>query len=189
MTELDYDYLASLVQKIQDGNTDSFAELYSVTYQRQYSFACQFVRDPYLAQDILQELYSHALKHIKQLRNPRLFVSWLNQINFRLCFDMSRKNKRNQKELCLEEAAPALSGSASDSEDPIDRYSRRLEIFDQIKALPERECQAILMKYYHDMKLDEIAFAMGCSKSSVKRYLSRGYEKLRTTLEDFPFIS
>ena len=102
---------------------------------------------------------------------------------------MSRKNKRNQKELCLEEAAPALSGSASDSEDPIDRYSRRLEIFDQIKALPERECQAILMKYYHDMKLDEIAFAMGCSKSSVKRYLSRGYEKLRTTLEDFPFIS
>ena len=170
MTELDYDYLASLVQKIQDGDTDSFAELYSVTYQRQYSFACQFVRDPYLAQDILQELYIHALKHIKQLRNPRLFVSWLNQINFRLCFDMSRKNKRNQKELCLEEAAPALSGSASDSEDPIDRYSRRL-------------------KYYHDMKLDEIAFAMGCSKSSVKRYLSRGYEKLRTTLEDFPFIS
>lgn len=86
MAELDYDYLSSLVKKIQDGDTDAFAELYTATYQKQYWFACRFVKDQYLAQDILQELYILVLKHIKLLKNPELFTSWLNQINFRLCF-------------------------------------------------------------------------------------------------------
>ena len=35
MAELDYDYLSSLVKRIQDGDTDAFAELYTATYQKQ----------------------------------------------------------------------------------------------------------------------------------------------------------
>ncbi len=185
MAELDYDYLSSLVKRIQDGDTDAFAELYTATYQKQYWFACRFVKDQYLAQDILQELYILVLKHIKLLKNPELFTSWLNQINFRLCFDMNEKNSRNRNELCLDEASQALSGSSAESESPLDTYSQNLELFEQIKALPKRESQAILMKYYHSMSLDEIAFAMDCSKSSVKRYLTKGYEKLRRFLGDF----
>lgn len=185
MAELDYDYLSSLVRKIQNGDTDAFAELYTATYQKQYWFACRFVKDQYLAQDILQELYILVLKHIKLLKNPELFTSWLNQINFRLCFDMNEKNSRNRNELCLDEATQTLAQSLSQSESPLDTYGQNLELFEQIKELPKRESQAILMKYYNGMSLEEIAFAMDCSKSSVKRYLSKGYEKLRNYLGDF----
>lgn len=49
--ELDYDYIAKLVRKTQEGDSDAFAELYTATYQSQYRFAYQYVKDPYLAQD------------------------------------------------------------------------------------------------------------------------------------------
>ena len=41
--ELDYDYIAKLVRKTQEGDSDAFAELYTATYQSQYRFAYQYV--------------------------------------------------------------------------------------------------------------------------------------------------
>lgn len=68
------------------------------------------------------------------------------------------------------------------SEDSIADYSDRHELMEQVKSLPGQEQQAILLRYYHEMKLDEIADIMRCSKSTVKRLLTRGYNKLRTTI-------
>ena len=95
--ELDYDYLAKLVERTQMGDSDAFAELYTATYQKQYRFAYQYTKDSYLAQDILQDVYILVLKNIHTLKNPRLFVSWLHQITFRICFDtLRRRSGRNR---------------------------------------------------------------------------------------------
>lgn len=99
MDELDYNYLAELVLKTQRGDSEAFAELYTATYQKQYRFAYRYAKDAYLAQDILQDVYILVLKNIDALKNPRLFVSWLNQITFRTCFDVCQKNRRHEEEL------------------------------------------------------------------------------------------
>lgn len=97
--ELDYDYLAKLVERTQMGDSDAFAELYTATYQKQYRFAYQYTKDSYLAQDILQDVYILVLKNIHTLKNPRLFVSWLHQIAFRICFDTTQKMKRQEQDI------------------------------------------------------------------------------------------
>lgn len=97
--ELDYDYLAKLVERTQMGDSDAFAELYTATYQKQYRFAYQYTKDSYLAQDILQDVYILVLKNIHTLKNPRLFVSWLHQITFRICFDTTQKTKRQEQDI------------------------------------------------------------------------------------------
>lgn len=99
MDELDYNYLAELVLKTQRGDSEAFAELYTATYQKQYRFAYRYAKDAYLAQDILQDVYILVLKNINALKNPRLFVSWLNQITFRTCFDVCQKHSRHEEEL------------------------------------------------------------------------------------------
>ena len=99
MDELDYNYLAELVLKTQRGDSEAFAELYTATYQKQYRFTYRYAKDAYLAQDILQDVYILVLKNINTLKNPRLFVSWLNQITFRTCFDVCQKNSRHEEEL------------------------------------------------------------------------------------------
>ena len=50
MADLDYQYLAKIVTRAQAGDSDAFAELYAATYQKQYRFACKYLREEYLAQ-------------------------------------------------------------------------------------------------------------------------------------------
>lgn len=63
MAELDYDYIAKLVRKTQAGDSDAFAELYAATYKKQYYFTYQYVKDSYLAQDILQDVFIFVKKY------------------------------------------------------------------------------------------------------------------------------
>ena len=99
MSALDYNYVANLVVNAQLGDSNAFAELYAATYQREYHFAYCYLRDEHLAQDALQETYIIALKNISKLKDPMLVIAWLNQINFRVCFHLHKKQERYNAEL------------------------------------------------------------------------------------------
>ena len=58
-------------------------------------------------------------------------------------------------------------------------------IMKQIMKLPITESQVIVMKYYQDMTNDDIAEAMNISRSTVKRYLKSGRERLSKLLPEF----
>ena len=188
MDELDYDYLARLVRRTQAGDSNAFAELYTATYKKQYRFTYQYVKDPYLAQDVLQDVYILVLKNIRSLKNPRLFVSWLNQINFRICYDVCQKRIRHEEEYNYVNGVPETdenSGSKiSDPEKEVEERIRQAELMSQILSLHPNEAQTIIMRYYNDMSLDEIADAMNCSHSTVKRRLAKGKRELERKLGD-----
>lgn len=180
MAELDYQYLASLVEKTKAGDSNAFAELYAATYQKQYRFAYHYLKDEYLAQDAIQEVYILVLKNISKLHDAKVFVSWINQINFRICFDMSQKQNRHIQELnatVVLEITEELDVAAN-PEQTIAMKDEKAYILEKIRALPMYESQAIIMRYYNNMRLDEVASAMDCSRSTVKRYLASGREKL-----------
>lgn len=179
MNELDYEYLAKLVRRTQAGDSNAFAELYTATYQKQYRFTCQYTKDMYLAQDILQDVYVLVLKNIHTLKNPRLFISWLNQINFRICYDVCQKHNRYEQELQNISSFSDPSQKVSDPEKEVTDKLWQLELMSEILALHPNESQAIIMKYYNDMSLDEIADAMNCSRSAVKRRLAKGKRELQ----------
>lgn len=185
MAELDYDYIAQLVVQAQKGSSDAFAELYAATYRRQYQFACKYVKDIFLAQDILQETYILVLKNLSKLKNPRLFVSWINQITFHVCFDYNEKYKIQSNELNNEsiDLNPKSFFHVSDPEQLFEDLSSKQEIMDRILSLPPNESQAIILKYYNDMKLEDIAMAMDISRSSVKRYIASGLKALKRQMK------
>ena len=85
--------------RAQEGDSDSFAELYLATYQQQFRFSYRYLQDEFLAQDALQETYILALKNLTTLRDPNVFVSWLNQINMRVCFTIYRREKRQELQM------------------------------------------------------------------------------------------
>ena len=187
--ELDYDYIAHLVRETQRGDRDAFAELYTATYQSQYRFAYQYVKDVYLAQDILQEVYIVVLTNIKTLKNPRLFVSWLHQINFRICYDTAHKKYLQEEELhpdSLDESLSYSNTSAGHTVDP-EKHILDMDMQEHIKekilSLPPQLSQPFIMRYYNDMKLEEIAAAMEISRSSVKRYIASGQEHLKERMK------
>lgn len=197
MPSLDYNYMAELVVNAQGGDSDAFAELYAATYQKQYQFAYSYLKDEYLAQDALQETYIIALKELSKLKDPMLLVAWLNQINFRVCFHLHKKQKRYDAEMggyygpdadreqtaanSHMEAFP--SASSENPEDMIVKVDSREYIMNQIMKLPFTEAQVIILRFYRSLKYDEIADLLEISKSSVKRYLNSGKEHLASVLQ------
>lgn len=184
MAELDYQYIGELVKRACSGDSDAFAELYVTTYQKQYMFAYSYLKDEYLAQDALQETYITALKNLSSIRDPKLFISWLNQINFRVCFTMANKQNRYNSEIneYNDEYADNLSSHDPTPEDQVIDIDNKEYIIQQVMALPYSESQVILLHYYKNMKLEDIAYLMEISRSTVKRYLASGKERLAKSI-------
>ena len=194
MATLDYNYVADLVVNAQTGDSDSFAELYAATYQRQYHFAYTYLKDEYLAQDALQETYIIALKNLSKLKDPMLLIAWLNQINFRVCFHLQKKRKRYDAELIdydstdeetdsiQTDLAPHMTQRNINPEDLVVRIDSKEYIMNQILKLPFTEAQVVILKYYQELKVGEIARLMDMSRSSVNRYLSSGKTHLEKIL-------
>lgn len=182
MPDFNHTYIGGLVLEAQQNNSDAFAELYALTYKHIYNYAGHYLRDEYLAQDAVQETYISALKNIKNIKDPSLFVAWLNQICFHVCYDMSKRLSKGDEvsseflELLKDDLSdhnPELTTETLDETDIVKRAVARL---------PFSEQQVIVMRYYNEMKLEEIADALSISRSTVKRYLISGRNHLEEML-------
>lgn len=180
MAELDFNYIAKLVEFARAGDSDAFAELYAATVQKQYAFSRSYLRDDDLAQDALQETYVTALKYLNTLNDPKLFVSWLNQINFRTCYKLSARQARYDAETAaFESGAESAESEALTPEEHALDADRKDFILQQVMALPYSESQVIFLHYFREMKLDAVAEMLQMSRSTVKRCLASGKKRLR----------
>ncbi|HOO27534.1 MAG TPA: sigma-70 family RNA polymerase sigma factor [Lachnospiraceae bacterium] len=183
MPDFNHTYIGSLVTRSQANDSDAFAELYALTYRHIYNYAGHYLRDSFLAQDAVQETYISALKNIASIKDPSLFIAWLNQICFHICFDICKKNNQ-----CYGSTDSELIEIIRDERidhNPEDKFEKKAEtesIQKAIRLLPFNEQQVIVMRYYNEMKLEEIASALQCSRSSVKRYLTHGRDRLEEML-------
>lgn len=184
MAEIDYSYIAQLVEKARCGDSNAFAELYAATYKKQYIFAVNYMKDENLAQDAVQETYCTAFSKLDMLKDDKLFISWLNQINFRVCFNMYNKEKQfNSMHVAYDEGIGELENDYQPSpESQVVKIDEKEYILQQIMELPYSESQTIFLHYYRGMTLKDIAYMLEMSKSSVKRYLKSGKKRLESKI-------
>ena len=183
--DLSYSYLAEYVTRATKGDSNAFAELYSLTYSKVYNYARHYMKDDYLAQDAVQEIYISALKNLHKLNDPSLFIAWLNQIAFHVCFDMSKSRKAGYGEVSTDimEDLDTIVSSDTSPEDAAVTKDESSRLSEAIAALPINERELITLRYFNEMKVDEIVDATGISKSTVKRHLNSALEHLRAHLD------
>ena len=158
MEKLDLAYLAELVEKTKAGGSNAFAELYTATYQREYSYALNYLKDTEKAKQALEETYVRALKDIVKLNDSSLVLGWLYSINFAVCHELS-----NESEGIL-----------------IDSTSYTLNQL--TKNLPLTEAQLLIMHYYQGISYIDIKKMIGLSRSEIKINIRSGKQHLRQLL-------
>lgn len=184
MKEANIKYLAGLVLRARTNDSDAFAELYGLTYNRVYNYARHYLRDEYLAQDAVQEVYVSVLKNLNKLNDPSLFLAWLNRISFHVCYDISKT--LNQDNMLADPSILDVVQDEHPDSDPESSYQTREEyqrLSNALDSLPFQEKQVLTMRYYNNLKLEEIAAAMEISRSTVKRYIASGHEHLKQLLK------
>lgn len=185
MKELNIPYIAGLVTRAQQSDSDAFAELYAMTYNKVYNYTRHYLRDDFLAQDAMQEVFILALKNLGKLNDPTLFIAWLNRISFNVCYDMSQKLKQTGDQYSDPEILEVVEDDYLDSnpEASFQKKDENSRVKQALEQLPFAEKQVLVMRFYNDMKLEDIAAAMDISRSSVKRYIAAGQQKLKNILK------
>ena len=184
MPASDYRYVAALASRVQKGDNNAFAELYAATFQQQYRFACRYLDNQTLARDALTEIYSEALKTITALKEPSLIVAWLNQINFRICYELQKKYRLHRLRVIDFNTEDTYSFQADSLEKDtslehlVSDASSREYLMNQILKLPFSEAQVIILWHFQHMTYNEIARVMNIRRTSVRRYLSKGHRHL-----------
>ncbi|WP_238651859.1 RNA polymerase sigma factor [Paenibacillus piscarius] len=143
--------------------------------ERAYRLAYSYVRNKEDALDIVQDAIHKAFMNIESLKNTSSLKSWFFRIVVTTSLDFIRKQKKIQlmDEETLEVVVPSNE----------DRYAD-LDLARSLEELPEKYRILIILRFFEDMKIEEIAEVLDEKLSTVKTRLYQGLQKLRVNMSE-----
>ncbi len=183
--EADKSRIAELVVKIQNGDNSAFDELYKATNQRAFFVALEFVKNNSDAEDILQESYIKALSKIRELDKPESFQSWLNQIVANKSKDCLKKKKPSLFEAEENEVFELIPDEDTDftPEDNLDKAELQKAVMEVLDELGEEKKACVMMMYFEELSVGEIAQALEIPEGTVKTRLFSARKDLKGKFE------
>lgn len=179
MSSLKYLKISKLVSKCKNGDSQAFSDLYSLTYQKVYFLSLNILKDKSMAEDAVQEVFLIVLKSLDKLESPKLFIAWINKITYNYCIkELSKVRKFG--EVHSDYVLPTLSDTAKDV-DPIESYilkESNCELMNLINKLSSIHSTILILKYFDDLKVSEIAYVLNISEGTVKSRLSNAKKNL-----------
>ena len=166
----------ALVERAQHGDHDAFAELARMHVARLDSAARLILRDPDLARDAVQEGFIRAWRSLPTLRDPDAFDGWLRTLVTRACLDVVRRRSRRAVEV---ELTPAVEPA---THDPAGAFADRDLLESVLKRLPPDARAVVVLHYYFDLPLPEVAATIGIPVGTAKSRLNRALTQLRAHL-------
>jgi RNA polymerase sigma-70 factor, ECF subfamily len=165
-----------LVVRAQAGDHAAFAALAGASIGRLTAIARLTLRDGPRAEDAVQEALVGAWRNIRSLRDPERFDAWLYRLLMRACADQIRGERRHRVVQLPELGGPAVPG-------PDARLAVHDELERGLRALPMDQRAVVVLTYYLDLPLADVAEVLEVPLGTVKSRLNRALSGLRARLE------
>lgn len=180
----DVDYTEA-VEKAKQGDQQAKEVLYIETCQHMFFLAKSIVKSDEEAMDIIHDSYICVFQKLDNIKNAAGFKSYLRTTVANRCKNYLRKKKplylsdmtEDGTELELEDTDGVIPGELVGNEDVIECVRRVVE------NLPEEQRMCVILRYYDEMSLQEIADTLEVSLGTVKSRLSRASKKMRDEIE------
>lgn len=141
-----------------------------------YALAYSIVRNEADASEVLSESVYRAYKNFDKLNNKKAFKSWILKIVHNTSVELIRKNANF---VPMEEVESGMSHTESD-------ITTRITLKREIEKLPQPYRTVIILFYYENLSILEIARVTGAHGAAVRKQLSRARKMLKEMLkEDF----
>ena len=183
-----------LIREAQRGSRAAFEELVRQYDQSVLRLALHLTRSEQDAQDIYQEAFLKAYRHIGNFRFECSFYTWMYRIVTNLCLDQLRKKKTRKED------SPVLVDESGEEYDLLDntadkrpganpeRDLMRRELGGKINRaldrLTPRERMVFELKHYQGLKLRTIGEMLNTTEETAKNTLFRATQKLRVCLAE-----
>lgn len=183
-----------LIRAAQKGDRESFDALVRRYDRSVLRLALHVLGNEQDAQDVHQEAFLKAYRHLSSFRFECSFYTWLYRIVTNLCLDQLRRRKSRR-----EDPSTALDGSGEEmdllanltdgraSANPareLERKTMNAAIQDALNELTPRERTVFELKHYQGLKLRTIGEMLSTTEETAKNTLFRATRKLRAKLAD-----
>ncbi len=170
-----------MIKKIQAGDTEAFDVLVRKYYGLIYQFCYRRLNgDSDTAADITQDVFLKVLENIHAVRKLGKFQNYLLTIAANTCNNYFKKAKPIYTDLNTLDMADD-SGSALER---MIENENAAEVRRALHSLPDRQKEVIILRFYHDLKIREIAKITSSTVPTVKSRLRQGLQKLERSLND-----
>ena len=158
---------SELLSAYVKGNEEAFAELVNRHKDRVFTTILLIVKDRYLAEDLMQEVFIKAIKTLKsgKYNEEGKFLPWIQRIAHNLAIDQFRKEKRYP--MIVMEDGSSVFNTLEFSEESIENKQIKQDTQNLLKQLiqelPESQKEVLVMRHYMQMSFQEIADVTGVS--------------------------
>ena len=180
------------IRRAQQGDEFAINDIYEAMYKRVYYLTLKIVGNAEDAEDATQDTFISAFKALPGLDNIESFQSWLFQIAANRSRDLLRKNKRHEtvdvsddtedNDTFIEKQPE--KDEALIPEDALDNEAKRKIILQIISSLPDNQKECVMLFYYSEMSVKDIAEHLGVSEGTVKSRLNYARQKIKEGILD-----
>jgi RNA polymerase sigma-70 factor (sigma-E family) len=169
-----FEEAASSVTDSRRGRDEEVAALFAEQYPSLCRLASMLLGDSAAAEEAVQEAFLKTFSGWWRIRYPERAAGYLRVAVVNQC--RSRARRKVSEDRSNRTIWSGLDEAPSDH-DP-DRSADAVAVIGAVNALPPRQREAVILRYYHDLSEADVAVALGCAVGTVKSQLS----KARATL-------
>lgn len=163
-----------LFKKARKRDSKAFSEIMTSYQDQLYKTAWRYLREEQDALDAVQEVSYRAFKNIHKVKQPEYVKTWLIRIMINYCLDEIRRKKRTVP------VADVYEDLKEEDQDA----TTKLDIENHLQKLNGNYQLIIVLKYYHQYTLTEIAESLDMPLGTVKTRLNRALERLREQMAE-----
>lgn len=162
---------AYIIRNAQAGDKQALDNLVRRYYDKIYSYCYHHVQDEQMAEDICQETFYRALSNIEKYKHYDKFQNYLYVIAGNQCKDYYKKKK------------PIYMADVPINESSIESFEEVVTMKELVQRLPIELKEVVVLRYYQDLKYQDIAKIIHCSASLVKYRVQKALDLLREEFE------
>jgi len=157
----------------------ALSDLYRAHYRSLVRLAALLLDDVGTSEEVVQDTFVQMHIGWRRLRDPDKALAYLRQSV------VNRSRSRMRHRQVVAKHAPKPMPDAASAEYEAIGSAERAAVVAALRLLPDRQREAVVLRYYGDLSENEIARAMGVSNGAVKSHVHRGLAALSRHLEPF----
>lgn len=168
-----------LWQALKQGNQVAFAELYERYYRTLYNYGYKVLPDADSVEDAIQDLFVDIWRMRQNLSEAESVKFYLFRSLRRHIHRMGKKEKRLRTVTFPPDTTASPLTAEQQLVDQEQEEQLTLHLMQALHQLPQRQLEAVLLRFYENFKTDEIATIMGITEKSVRNTLHKALSQLR----------
>ncbi len=181
--------LVRLVTGAQSGDEAALNALFNAFYSDVYYFALKITKDDLTACDVTQETFIEIINTLSHLKEPAAFVTWMKQIAYHQCTRYFKKKTdilvdedeegHSVFDTLVEERTEFIPDKA------LDQAEFRQTIMDMVDQLPQEQRACVMLFYYDELPIKDIAKIQAVNENTVKSRLNYARKAIGRCVESY----